>query len=85
MLPFFADILAPKNFKPKTQLCIFWCQNIGKKFVRKMLMKLTPGSIFMHWELVTQMPVGLGKKLKSIAKLSSLLIAYMHFIPCEKV
>jgi len=29
--PFFDDILAPKNFKPKTQPCNFWHQNIGKK------------------------------------------------------
>jgi len=28
---FFADILAQKNFKPKTQFCNFWHQNIGKK------------------------------------------------------
>jgi len=26
---FFADILAPKNFKPKTQRGNFLCQNIG--------------------------------------------------------
>jgi len=29
---FFANILVPKNFKPKTQLCNFWQQ----KFVQKM-------------------------------------------------
>jgi len=28
---FLADILAPKNFKPKTQLCYFWHQNISPK------------------------------------------------------
>jgi len=28
---FFANILAPKNFKPKTQLCNFWRQNFGQK------------------------------------------------------
>jgi len=39
---FFANILASKNFKPKTQLCNFWRQNIGAKCVHKMLMKLTP-------------------------------------------
>jgi len=38
----FTDISAPKNFKPKTQPCNFWCQNIGKKSMSKMLMKLTP-------------------------------------------
>jgi len=37
MRVFFADILSPKNFKPKTQLCNFWRQN----FVGKTLMKLT--------------------------------------------
>ncbi len=37
----FANILAPKNFKPKTQPCNFWRQNIGKKLALKMLMKLT--------------------------------------------
>jgi len=42
---FFADILAPKNFKPKTQLCNFWCQNIGAKCAHKMLMKLTIGEL----------------------------------------
>jgi len=30
---FFADILAPKNFKPKTQLCDFWRQNFVQKNV----------------------------------------------------
>jgi len=39
---FFADILVPKKFKPKTQLCNFWRQNIGAKCTSKMLMKLTP-------------------------------------------
>jgi hypothetical protein len=29
---FFADILAAKKFKPKTQLCNFWRQN----FIQKM-------------------------------------------------
>jgi len=52
-LPFFADILAPKKFKPKTQLCNFlapkyWHQNIGTKCVHKMLMKLTPGVNFTN-------------------------------------
>jgi len=42
MRTFFADILVPKYFKPKTQLCNFWRQNICTKCVLKMLMKLTP-------------------------------------------
>jgi hypothetical protein len=42
---FCANILAPKNFKPKTQLCNFWRQNIGKKSSSKMLMKLTPNHL----------------------------------------
>jgi len=42
MSSFCADILAPKNFKPKTQLCNFWRQNSSEKSARKMLMKLTP-------------------------------------------
>jgi hypothetical protein len=33
---FFAHILVPKNFKPKTQLCNFGRQNIGAKCGRKM-------------------------------------------------
>jgi len=42
----FANILAQKNFKPKTQLCNFWRKNIGAKILAqkcmcKMLMKLT--------------------------------------------
>jgi len=41
------EILAPKY----TKLCfgfeIFWCQNIGKKSERKMLMTLTPGFLFL--------------------------------------
>jgi len=28
---FFADILVPKNFKPKAQHCNFWCQNFAQK------------------------------------------------------
>jgi len=43
MWAFFANNLAPKNFKPKTQLFNFWRQNIGKKSARKTLMKLTTG------------------------------------------
>jgi hypothetical protein len=39
---FLANILVPKNFKPKTQLCNFWCQNIGAKCACKIWMKLTP-------------------------------------------
>jgi len=38
-----------KNIKPKTQLCNFWCQNIGKKCERKMLMKLTEGIFNGFW------------------------------------
>jgi len=38
---FFANILASKNFNPKTQLCNFWRQNIGAKCAHKMLVKLT--------------------------------------------
>ncbi len=38
---FFDDILAPKNFKPKTQLCNVWLQNIGTKCARKMLIIIT--------------------------------------------
>jgi len=43
MRAFLYEILAPKNFKPKTQLCNFWCQNFVQKGSSKMLMKLTPG------------------------------------------
>jgi hypothetical protein len=46
MCAFFADILVPKNFKPKTQLCNFWRQNFVQKRVRKMLMKWTQGKNF---------------------------------------
>jgi len=42
MRPFSANILAQKKFKPKTQLCNFWRQNIGTKCECNMLMKLTP-------------------------------------------
>jgi len=45
---FFADILAPKKFKPKTQLCNFWRKNIGATWARKMLMKLTTGVNFIN-------------------------------------
>jgi len=45
---FFADILAPKKFIPKTQLCNFLGQNIGAKCGRKMLIKLTPPQHFMN-------------------------------------
>jgi len=31
---FFPNILVPKKFKPKTQLCNFWCQNLDKKRAR---------------------------------------------------
>jgi len=37
-----------KKFKPKTQLCNFWRQNIGARCARKMLMKLTPGANFTN-------------------------------------
>jgi len=40
---FFANILEPKYFKPKTLLCNFWRQNIDAKCATKMLMKLTVG------------------------------------------
>jgi hypothetical protein len=43
MHAFGKDILAPKKFKPKTQVCSFCCQNIGPKCALKMLMKFTPG------------------------------------------
>jgi len=52
MHAFFANIFLPKNFKPKTQLCNFWCQNIGAKCARKMLMKSTPGGLNVAiWKL----------------------------------
>jgi len=38
---FFADILSPKIAKLCFGFEIFWCQNIGTKAARKMLMKLT--------------------------------------------
>jgi len=44
----FADILAPKNFKPKLQLCNFWHQNISAKWARKMLMKSTPTYVIRY-------------------------------------
>jgi len=31
---FFANVLGPKNFKPKTQLCNFWHQNFAQKITR---------------------------------------------------
>jgi len=41
---FLYEILVPKNFKPKIQLCNFWRQNfVLKTCARKSLMKLTPG------------------------------------------
>jgi len=43
---FFADVFAAKIFKPKTQLCNFWSQNISAKSARKMLMKSTPSFEF---------------------------------------
>jgi len=43
MYNFFADILAPKNFKPKTQLCNFWNKISYKKCASKTLMKLMSG------------------------------------------
>jgi len=42
---FFANIFAPKNFKPETQLCNFLPQNMGAKCPRKMLMKSTPAKV----------------------------------------
>jgi hypothetical protein len=42
----FADFLAPKNFKPKTQLCNFGRQDFVQKSARKTLMKLTAGLYF---------------------------------------
>jgi hypothetical protein len=45
---FFANILAPKNFKPQKQLCNFWLQNMSTKCAPKMLMKLTPGVNFTN-------------------------------------
>jgi hypothetical protein len=48
MPAFCADILVPKNFNPKTQLCNFWRQNMGAKCECKMLMKLKPGGSSRH-------------------------------------
>ncbi len=49
---FFANILAPKYFKPKTQLCNFWHKNVGAnarvKCAHKMLIKQTPGVNFIN-------------------------------------
>jgi len=43
MHAFCANIFAPKIIKLCFGFEIFWCQNIGKKSERKMLMKLTQG------------------------------------------
>ncbi len=50
-------ILAPKNFKPKTQLCNFWRQNISAKWVPKMLMKLSLYWIYF-WDKLGRKYVG---------------------------
>ncbi len=40
---FFVQNFGGQNFKPKSQLCNFWCQNFVQKNCKcKMLMKLTP-------------------------------------------
>ncbi len=53
MRAYFADILEPKNFKPKTQLCNFWCQN----FVQKV------GCVKRWWNLL-QVPFLWRKKFR---------------------
>ncbi len=45
---FFAQIFAPKNFKPKTELYNFWRQNLVQKCAHKMLIKLTLGVNFIN-------------------------------------
>jgi len=45
---FFANILAPKNFKPKTKLCNFWHKISAQNARVKMLIKLTSGVNFIN-------------------------------------
>jgi len=47
MQAFCAVIFEPKNFKPKTQICNFWLQNIGAKCTCKMSMKSTLGKMII--------------------------------------
>ncbi len=54
---FFADILAPKNFKPKTQLCNFWHQNFVQKNV--------PIKCWWNW------PLANGKQCINLANITS--------------
>ncbi len=61
---FCANILGPKNFKLKTQLCNFWRQNISAKCSRKMLMKSTQGCY--STQMLNLIPPPMGTFLKAV-------------------
>jgi hypothetical protein len=47
MCAFCADILAPNNFKPKTQLCNFRRQNFEQKTLAQNVDELNSGTVFV--------------------------------------